>query len=496
MKKLLSIALALLMLVSLLLLSSCLGGEKAEITESISTAPHYEPVCILTYIAGWETTYPIEEEKIDYGGYEFKILNSSEINDMYIYLDPDMTGDILEDCCFERNLIAENKFGIRISEETKPYDKLAWYARTIILADEDFYDAMYLPINQLTPLISENLFHDLLSIEELHIENIWWDQGTIIKNILDDRLFFSTSDLHPMAFERSKCVYMNTDILASEGVDAPIYEVLDGEWTFDLMKKYCLACSNINGDDSFDFDIKGAAVYGISANDDAISLMAYSMGAEPVGRDLDGKYEFTADTDSKFKHTLNQLAELWNKNDGNAIVLNSENNGMDHIGLYVGGRSLFIIDELRNSPMINEKVSSSLILPLPKYDIEQERYEVPYSSDCLAFCIPSTNNELERTGVIVDYLTYESYAEFMPRYYSTRINEKRHIESDNIDILELMRGCRSIGAADAYGWLGDFKEQLVAENISEFDSVIYEYKDRITSAIEKTYSEYSPLIDG
>lgn len=459
------------MLVSLLLLSSCLGGNTAETTDSVSTAPRDEPFCILTYDVGLEP-YPIEEEKIDYGGYEFKILNSFESNDMCIYLDPDMTGEILDDCCFERNLIAENKFNILISEERKPYDELADYARSIILADEALYDAMYIPINELTPLISENLFHDLLSIDELHIENIWWDQQTIIKNILDDKLFFATSDLHAMAFERSKCMFFNEDMLMEMGLSISYEDVFWGNFTFDLMKRYCSAVSDLN--------------YSIAVPDYAPSLMADAMQAELLTRDDYGRYQFTADSDKNFKSTWNMLKSFFGEN-ADKISRNGEEREV-----FKEGRSLFLIDELNFARELKNSMDSFGILPLPKYDKNQETYEAPYSSDCLAFCIPRTNDELERTGVIVDYLTYESYAEFMPRYYDVTAPKKSPLREYVIDVLALLRGCRSIEAANAYGWYDGVLTELdmMLENNTELDDVLASHKEKIVSAIEKTYNEY------
>lgn len=448
------------MLTSLLLFSSCHGSEGT--TETSETKEKY----INTYNVHPEvdTSYSDVGKAVNYDGYEFKFLNSSEFDGLYVYIDPDMTGEFLDDSIFERNLITEHRFNIIITEEAKPYEELASHARTIILADEGVYDAMYLPINQLTPLISEKLFHDLFSIDELNMQRVWWDQNTVKNSILNDSLYFATSDLHLMAFEKSKCVFMNSDIL--DELPIPVDAVYNGEWTLELMKKYCAECSTLNG---------------ISASLDSVPAMAYAMGAEPVGRNIDGKYVFTADADGKFKNIFNLLDALWNGNDGIATAFDS---GMEHIELYAEGKALFIIDELRNAPMIVEKVDATLILPLPLYEADTSpEYKAPYTSDCLAFCIPRTNIELQRTGVIVDYLTYESYAEIMPRYYSSRINEIKSKESYNIDILALLRGCRSIGAADAYGWLGD---------ITAYPDLVFqeEYKGKITAAIEKTYSEY------
>ena len=125
-----------------------------------------------TYVEDVEKTY-------DFGGYEFKMLNSAPVYSMYVYLAPEATGDVLDEACVLRNILAQEKFNITITEETQPFTEIAAYAQTLIQSGEDVYDAMYIGCQELTPLVSENMFVDLLEVEELNIGQIWWDQPLI-----------------------------------------------------------------------------------------------------------------------------------------------------------------------------------------------------------------------------------------------------------------------------------------------------------------------------
>ncbi|MBQ8208871.1 MAG: hypothetical protein IJZ89_09095, partial [Clostridia bacterium] len=220
-KRIFSLFLVMMMLLSALVLAACgdktSGGNNGGIDEedTLSSREIEESKYLETYDPRLtaDTYVPGGAEDVTYDGYDFTFLNSAAVYYMYIYLDPDMTGDVLDDTCFERNLLAEDKFDITISEETQPYADLASYAKTLILADEDVYDAMYIPAAKLTPLISENLFYDLLEIEELYIDKVWWDQPLIERNIIEDRLFYATSDLNLMAFEGIWCMYFNEDLM-------------------------------------------------------------------------------------------------------------------------------------------------------------------------------------------------------------------------------------------------------------------------------------------
>lgn len=502
-KKILSLFFAVLMVFSVLALAACGGGNNGgnedDEEQTLSSREIEESIFIENYDPSKTAQTYVDvdvTEKYDFEGYDFTFLNSAAIYYMYIYLDPDMTGDVLDDTCFERNLTAEEYFNITISEETQPYSDLASYAKTLILADEDVYDAMYIPAAGLTPLISENLFYDLLEIDELHIENIWWDQPLITRNIVEDRLFYATSDLNLMAFEGIWCMYFNEDMMIELGLDLPFEQALSGNWTFDEMKKYCAAAANLNGDASYVFDVNGNAIYG-TVTMGTPAYMAYGMGVEYTTRDENDKYHFTAHEDPKFTSVWESLINFFGPDDGMHVLGTATDLDPDgYYGIFEANRALFLHAELKGATMLREWEGTFGLLPQPKFDSAQESYNSNIFSSCLSFCIPNTNTNLERTGIIVDYLTYMSYVDLMPRYYDIHVALKALDRQESIDVLTLIRGTRGCEVAVPYGWATDLNaalDKLAETNNNAIASTIETYKDQVTANIEKTYEEYPVL---
>ena len=502
-QRLFSMLLAFVFLFSAVLLAACgkkgnTDGDTNDTDKETETTINIADV-IATYnpedTASDYVDTDIEDGKYNFEGHEFKFLNSEPIYYMYIYLDPDMTGDVLDDACYERNLIAENYLNITITEETQPYTQLASYAKNLILTGEDVYDAMYIPAQNLTPLLSENLFYDLLEIEELNIDEIWWDQPMIERNIIDNRLFYATSDLNLMAFEGIWCMYFNEDMMNELGLELPFQLALDGKWTFDEMLKYCSAAANLNGDSTFSFSTSGNATYGTVSNGGG--YLAYALGAESVSRDETGRYRFTADTNQRYTDVWTKLIGFIGANDG--LYVRGTNTDLDpdgYYGIFMANRALFLLAELKGATMLREWEGKFGLMPEPKFDESQETYNSSLFENCLSFCIPVTNKNLSRTGVIVDYLTYKSYTSLLPRYYDIHVSLKALGRQESIDVLALVRGTRGIEVASPFGWTSDFygaMNSLARNNSLAIASTIESYRDKVIAAIDKTYSEYPEL---
>ncbi|MBQ8005068.1 MAG: hypothetical protein IJ303_01995, partial [Clostridia bacterium] len=390
----------------------------------------------------------------------------------------------------------EDKFNITISEETQPYSSLASYAKTMIYADEDIYDVMYIPAATLTPLISEKLFYDLLEIEELNIDRKWWDQPLITRNKIENRLFYATSDLHLMAFEGIWCMYFNENMINDIGLDMPFQLALDGKWTFDRMKEYSSAAANLNGDSSYVFDVNGKARYGL-VNFGNAHYMAYGMGAEYASRDANGKYQFTADTDPHFSAVWNSLIDFYGPDNGLQLTAAASDLAADgYFPVFESNRSLFLHAELKGAPVLREWDGKFGLLPQPKFDEKQEDYNSNIFSSCLSFCIPKTNMNTERTGIIVDYLTYESYRSLLPRYYDIHVALKSLERQESVEVLAHIRGTRGCEVAVPYGWAGDLNSklsELCKNNEKAIASTLETYKDQVKANIQKTYEEYPTI---
>ncbi len=437
--------------------------------------------------------YP-DEGSVDYDGYEFRFLNSSAEApfSMCIYIDPDMTGDIIDNLSWKRNYEIEKELGVTIEEDIRPYGEVASYARSLILSDEELYDVMYIPASHMMPLISEELFYDLLEIkDELGLENVWWDQCFIEKNTVENSLYYVTSDLHLDASEGMRVLYFNEDIAAEEHLEWPYDIVIEGDFTYDEFLKYCSACASLNGDSTFTFNEKGKARYGL-AYSGGLTALAYGMGAEFTERDENGRFHFTADENNRLTDTFTKLSELLSSVNGLSVTV-AGGRADGAIDLFVKGRSLFLEQALGNAAKLRVSDVNYGILPLPKYDREQLTYNAEVSKDCLYFCVPVTNKYIERTGHIVDSLTSLSYMELTPAYHGTKACLMAYGKRQTLYILGMLRNLRGCEAALPYGWTDELLSELggaAGASGEQIASLIAGHRDSISEKINEAYELY------
>ena len=79
------------------------------------------------------------------------------------------------------------------------------------------------------------------------------------------------------------------------------------------------------------------------------------------------------------------------------------------------------------------------ILPLPKYDVSQEKYRSPvnpYSGAVIG--VPPTVSDFERTGIILEAMAAESRYTLLPAYYDTLLMRKYIRDDESSDMLDII----------------------------------------------------------
>ncbi len=474
-----------ILLLAAMLLAGCSGGtgESAE-TEKGDMTPA-ESVTETETEAGWQ--YP----DVDYGGGEFRILNFDQLWDMFIRIDADeLNGEALNDAVYNRNRTVEDKLNCKIVEKClentdNTLTRITDLAQQSIVANEDAYDVMYLPINQNTSLITQGYLLDLQAIPELHLDETWWDQDIIGTTTLDGKLYFASGSANLMAFDSMWCLFFNENMMADYGLDAPYDLVREGTWTIDKLTEYATAAANLNGDAKFTWKKDGNAVWGISTHPNCPEKFYFSAGIRTTTVDPDGSIRFTLESD-RFYTVMDKLAILLDSKAGAALKGHTTDFDADRGGYvyaFTTRRSLFMTGELKASLLMREMEDNFGIVPFPKYDEAQEHYETNLVFQLFYMTIPTTNSCLSQTATIAEVLTHDSYEKVIPVYYQNVVEHKGLRNENSIEMLEIMRANRGVDLGMIFNWVGGLRDDIANK--------LYAGDNQVASLVEK----YKPKIE-
>lgn len=466
-----------LLLILSALLVSC--GETTDVPVTTTAGGGIEEPVTDTY------DYP----ELDCGGDEFTILNPENFWDMYTHLDfEQMTGEIIDDAIYNRNRFLEDKYKFRMNVVEFPIDDLKNKIQTSVAAQEDIYDVTYVRGNGLNTLITGNMLMNLRDIPEMRLDEEWWNQSMIKSAEIgkDRAIYFAHNYFSLSSFDNVWTIFFNETMLDSLGQPMPYDTVRAGKWTMDVFLKTLKLGANLNGDESFNFSADGKATYGCASFWRLGTAMLTGAGVNAISRDKDNIPYLTLESD-RFYEAADKLASFF-KTEGDYLEAN-EANEKNYQKIFMAGRALFLGGGIMSSSIFREMNDDFGILPLPKLDESQNDYYAWMNYDVNTMCVPVTNSDPTRTGIIIDALCYLSWRDVLPNYYNIRVSQKSLRNDDSIEMLKIIHNSLVYDAGNAYGWTLDLMNQvrsaIVAGN-PDVASTIASNKSIVEENIQKT----------
>ena len=472
-----------------LLLATTSCGEPALPVDDTTAAPVAE-----TTIAPVGYDYP----DADYGGYEFKVLNFTDYYNCYVNLDLDeMTGETVDDAVFNRNRRLEERFNFKMVEVKQEFagawsnnSKIFTRLQASIMADDDAYDAAYTGLPASTALITDGYLVDLYTIPELQLDEEWWDVSLNKTLELNGRLYAATSPLQLSSLGLTWTLLFNKEMLDEYKLEYPYQLVRDGKWTLDKLNEYFGITANLNGDESFVFNGAGNAVYGIAAHKTTAAYMfLISAGNSLLSHDSKGALVYNG-ADEHFFNTIDKLVDTLNYSAGHAYFNDADSmtEPSSYYYLFVNNRAAFVTTELKGTHVLRGMKADYGILPTPKYDENQKEYITFASENIHRLVIPVTNDDLSRTGVILDALSYESKKDILPLYYNQTISQKGLRDEDSIEMLNLINSTRMTEVGKIFGITSSLISTVttaVQEGNKEVASIVATAESAVKANLEK-----------
>ena len=451
---------------------------------------------------GEATEAPAEEiyvyPDMDGGGAEFKIYNPTNTWFYYTKLvHEQQTGDVLDDAIYMRNRQIEEKFKISIVEVNPPTDDMYVFnpeVRKVCKSGIDTYNAIFVPVSfngTVGAMIAEGLFYELSGIPTIDLSGEWWNQTMLREAAIGtgSRIYYTGSSINLFTLQAVSCVYFNHEMLTNLGLTLPYGLVREGKWTLDRLQEYMKAGTNLNGAD-VKWDKSGAAIYGLVSYDDSATALLAGSGELFINADADGK-PVLAVGGERFAAVLTKISEILNIQTGNYLWANDEASGAHYEPIFMNGRALLTIGELKAADRFREMETNFGILPIPKYDEKQAGYYSHLIHQAPVLVIPSANLNPEFTGAVLDALAYVSNKTVAPALFEVSVAQKQFRDEESIEMLEkYIKNSGSFEIGMAYGWTNDFYDAIrskIGKGASmDITSEIEKQSEKIKTKIQKT----------
>lgn len=482
-----------ILLIAVPLFAACGGGDDDKGKNTSTTSAQKDE-------------FPLEPKRFDT---TIKILCVSSSRHRYgevqFVADEEKTGNVINDAVAKRNDYIEEKYGLKI--EVAPVQYPGDEIKLTIQSGIDEYQLVNDAVYKMLPNATENFYWSLEKY--LKLDSPWWDQNAIENLTVTDKTYFVAGDALITDDDNTYLMLFNKEMYANNselsGKYGDIYQLVrDGKWTYDRLAEMAKLVSQ--PDTNGDWGTEGG-IYGLLGDNYGSGILVSGSGATSAEKTTDGGFRLTVGSE----RSVNAFAKVFEIMSDKSLTLRVEQLGDSGWGkvsnMFINKQGLFYMTAASSISSIKNSTAENIVdygvLPIPKYDEEQEKYYNGiniYQSTVLA--IPTTNVEkFDATVYLLEALGYYSKNFFggesvAHAYYETTLKLQSVNSEDDEEMLDLIFSNRLYDIGAIYNWGGlllDVYSRTLRSGSNTLVSYIDTIKDAVEADMEQTVARYKEL---
>lgn len=430
-----------------------------------------------------------------YDGYEFRVMapSDSQYSSGLEFVSESENGDILNDAVYKRNRLVEERFGTEVVTVSVPEAEMVNMFNQSVMSGDDSFDMAALFVSNMYSLISNGYCHKLSDLEYVDIEKPYWNTDLINASAVCGDSFFLMGDIGYLWRDGVWCMCYNKRIYEQFGYNDIYSTIREGKWTLELLETQCREVTDdINGDSVIDQDDR----WGMLSSKTAGIGLVTSTGINTIDNSGD-----TLIFDLESERNINVIDRLRRIMTDNSLQLRAEDISgstdiwTDIINIFREGRALYRISVMRDVVGLRNMEDDFGIIPLPKYDEDQDSYYTTYQAwSAPGYIVPLTVEDTARTSAIIEYMCYVSTDTVAEAYYDTTLQGKVSRDDESIEMLTLIFDSMitdiglAFGLADMRGLLSgminsstDNTASTLESNKESVNAKLKEFEDAIKS---------------
>ncbi len=417
-------------LAALFLLAGCATETPAPAQTTAPAATTSEPAQTeAPVLPPWEA---LEERSFD--GATFTILDNNQYASMHVNIPgPELNGEIVNDALYNRDIAVSARFKVVIK-----YDQYNGMTQSInsIMAGDKAFDLIYSQIykKHLDAAVNAGVLADLCSMSDLSLDEKWWSPLIYEQLRLNDKLYYTAGDIAPGIYQSPLCMFMNLGLYKDMNIQTDVWQlVLDGKWTLDAVTEITEGLTKDLNEDNMltaDKDFFGIALL---PTEEAGNAFVSGAGVRYIRLTADKKNIERADLESSglvnAVEKIRKFAVVIGYNSLNDIITKA----------FVEDRALFLQHKLESAAVhLRGMENNFLVLPMPKYDEDQDHYISCVSGFVSAFVgVPVTSNN-DFTGFMTEALARYSNEFIRPQAYEAVYKLKTARDPRTAEVLDII----------------------------------------------------------
>lgn len=461
------------------------SADPAAVAESVETVPE-------------ETELQPNLPDITFDDQTFTILTSG-VNDTngqdwqtYDIWVESMNGEVINDTVFERNLYLEDTYKVKIAEyktEGTTFDEI----KKEVTADSGAFNAAMTHIENSATLAQGGFLHNLYTAVNIDTSMPWWDQRAVNDLEILGKLYFATGDITVIDNDATWVLMFSKQMHQNYQLDNLYDLVRENKWNYDVMLDMITAtASDLNGDgaltwqdDQFGF---------ITSGDSGFGLM-YASGEKLAT--TDENKQIVALKDAERLSGVVDKASLLMANKDLTFQTGYESTTPDDIRtMFEEGRGLFYGEVMQCIIRMRASETDFGLIPWPKYDeIQTEYYNWIHTTAGRGVVIPSSQDDLEIAGVVLEAMAAKSMYTVTPAYYEVSMTYKYMRDTESAEMLDIILQSRIYDLAKIYnlgGVVGNIAT-IINQGTGKFASTWKSTQKIFAKTLEKVLRNFEDL---
>ena len=375
----------------------------------------------------------------DYDGYEFVVISRNDDWHTYPLHSRDIiaeaeTGEPINDAVYRRNAIVEEMYNIKIRmigmPETSGEGEMGPNNALIraVNAGDYLYDlVMVHEINGGTTA-QQGFFYNWFNVPVIDLDMPWWAKGATEGLSVENKLFLALSDFSVSSNDHCYTVLFNKQLQAEFQIENLYELVRTNQWTFDKMYEIIKDIS---------VDLTGSGTMG---EDDLYGLIAgggqlnfFTAGDNYVTKKDQHNRPYIDMPTERMITTFEKAFQIIN-----GPYTYSFPSWIDEgiVPMFSNNKSLLLTTQVGIIQQLRNMDVDFGVLPYPKLDSSQEKYLNYVDGHAQLMGIPVNAPNLERTGTILEALSYYAYLYQVPAYYEVNLKTKHARDEESSEMLD------------------------------------------------------------